>query len=134
MYKFKSNNKFKTNKKFYQRYEESNLTTKKYPGKVPIIINRHKLSKLSNIEKYKFLVSEDFTVGQLLFIIKKHIKLKESIDLFIYINDSLPMMSSSILKTYKKYKSNDGFLYIDYGEQNYSYSWMYTILKYLKIV
>ena len=71
MYKFKSNNKFKTNKKFYQRYEESKLTTKKYPGKLPIIINRHKLSKLPNIEKYKFLVSEDLTIGQLLFIIKK---------------------------------------------------------------
>ena len=126
--------KFKTNKKFYQRYEESTLTKKKYPGKIPIIINRHKLSKLPSIENYKFLVSDDLTVSQLLFIIKKHIKLKESIELFIYINDSLAIMSYSILEIYNKYKSNDGFLYILYGEQNYSYSWMYCILKYLKIV
>jgi GABA(A) receptor-associated protein len=126
--------KFKNNKKFYQRLEESNRTKKKYPGKIPIIINKHKSSKLPNIEKYKFLVSEDLTVGQLLFIIKKHIKLKESIELFIYINESMPSISSSILEIYNKYKSNDGFLYIVYGEQNDSYSWMYTILKYLKIV
>ena len=46
----------------------------------------------------------------------------------------MPSISSSILEIYNKYKSNDGFLYIVYGEQNDSYSWMYTILKYLKIV
>ena len=128
MYKFKKNNKF------YQRLEESNRTKKKYPGKIPIIINKHKSSKLPNIEKYKFLVSEDLTVGQLLFIIKKQIKLKDSIELYIYINDLLPIVSSSVLEIYDKYKSNDGFLYINYAEQNNSYSWMYSILKYLKIV
>ena len=55
---------------------------------------------------------------QLIFIIKKRIKIKDSEAIFIYINDKLPPSSSYISDIYNSERDEDGFLYINYSTEN----------------
>uniref|UniRef100_A0A6C0EJS8 Autophagy-related protein n=1 Tax=viral metagenome TaxID=1070528 RepID=A0A6C0EJS8_9ZZZZ len=119
---------------FNERLSESIRIKKKYPGKVPIIISKHIVSKLPHINKSKYLISEDLSTKQLLFIIKKQIKVKSETELSIYVNGLIPSASLSILELYDKYKNNDGFLYITYREEGYYYNWVYRVLDYFKIL
>lgn len=127
MYKFK-------NKQFNKRLTESIKIKKKYPGKVPIIVTKDSISKLPQVSDSKYLISDDLTVDELIFIIKKRIKLEENKDLSIFIKNYSPNLSLSILDIYNRYKNNDGFLYVVYIEKNNSYNWIYNILDYFKIV
>jgi GABA(A) receptor-associated protein len=127
MYKFK-------NKQFNKRLTESIKIKNKYPGKIPIIVTKDPISKLPQISEAKYLISDDLTVDELIFIIKKRIKLEENKDLSIYIKNYFPNLSSSILEIYNRYKNNDGFLYVVYIEKKNYYNWMYNILDYFKIV
>ena len=71
-----------------------------------------------DIDKHKFLVPNDLTVGQFLYVIRKRIQLNKEQALFIYINNILPTTSDSISYVYNTYVDPDGFLYIQYSGEN----------------
>jgi GTP pyrophosphokinase len=71
------------------------------------------------IEKTKFLIPGDLTMGQVIYIIRKRIKLNDSESVFLFVNDSiLPPTSSTISSIYESNKDEDGFLYISYCNEN----------------
>ena len=90
----------------------------KYNERIPIIVTRDKRSKLQDIDKNKFLAPEDLTVGQFISIIRKRIQLAESEAMYIFVNDTLPPTSASLINIYSKHKDEDGFLYITYCAEN----------------
>ena len=48
---------------FENRLKESQKIRTKYPNRVPVIIEPSNQSKLKKIDKNKFLVPEDLTIG-----------------------------------------------------------------------
>lgn len=110
--------KFK-NITFEKRKEESSRILTKYTDKVPIIVTKSKNTQLENIDKNKFLVPNDMTLGQFLLVIRKRIKLKQEESLFLLIRDSSLIESSkTLLQIYEENKDDDGFLYITYCGEN----------------
>jgi GABA(A) receptor-associated protein len=114
-----SNNSFKTKFDFETRKKESDKIKLKYPNRYPIIINKTKKCLLPEIEKTKFLIPGDLTMGQFMFVIRKRIKLEDKDSLFFFINDNtIPLTSSLISTIYEDHKDEDGFLYVSYCNEN----------------
>ena len=112
---------FKKKFSFDQRKTESDKILGKYPEKIPIIVEKLKGSSIDDINKHKFLVPQDMTVGQFIYILRKRIELSETEALYIFVDKTLPMTSQTLSKIYNDYKKKeefDGFLYISYCNEN----------------
>ena len=93
MYNYKSKNEFNF------RINESKKILDKYPDKIPLIIEKSKNCEY-DIDKNKYLVPKNIKMQQLIFIIRKRIKIKDSESIFIYVNNVLPPSSSCISEIY----------------------------------
>jgi len=100
------------------RIQECSRILNKYTDRVPIIVCKDKKCKLPDIDKQKYLVPKDMSLGQFIYIIRKRIKLQSSEALFILINNSLVPTNSSLKDIYENNKDVDGFLYITYSSEN----------------
>ena len=111
---------FKKNNSFEDRLKESTNIKEKHPTRTPIIVERFDKNKdnIPDIDKHKFLVPNDLTVGQFLYVIRKRIKLSPEQAIFIYVNNILPSTSEKIIKIYDEHCDSDGFLYIQYSGEN----------------
>ena len=110
--------KFKDSKTFDERLVESNKITEKYPNRIPIIINKSEESTLKDIDKQKYLVPNELTFSQFVYIVRKRIHLNESESLFLFINNKLVPSNKSMKEVYDVDKDNDGFLYDNYTNEN----------------
>lgn len=107
------------NHTFEERKAEIDKIRKKYPEKVPVVVERAQYStNVPEIDKNKFLVPEELTIGQFIFVIRKRIKLGPEQALFIFINNELPSTSTLMSHIYQKHKSDCGFLYVTYSGEN----------------
>ncbi|AYV77174.1 MAG: autophagy protein Atg8 ubiquitin-like protein [Barrevirus sp.] len=114
----KSGYEFKMLHSFEKRKAEADRINEKYPDKVPLILERSDASSLPEIEKKKYLMQKDVTIGQFIFIIRKQIKMDESQSIFLLINNTVvPHTGSTIGEVYAKNVDKDGFLYITYSAQ-----------------
>ena len=101
-----------------RKLEVCNILTK-YPDRVPLHVDKAKNSNLPDLDKKKFLVPIDFTVGQLLFLIRKKITLNESDGLYIFFNNNIANGTNTIGEVYKKYKNkDDNMLYVIYAAES----------------
>lgn len=107
---------------FQERFEKCNELKLKFPDRIPIIVEKSFNSKLKDLEKKKYLVPKDFSVGQFLFTLRKMISLRPEEAVFIYVkkgkNTSLLNTSSLLSNIYNMYQSDDGFLYFIYDSEN----------------
>jgi GABA(A) receptor-associated protein len=103
----------------YLRKEQSARIKAKYPDRVPVIVEKYKNSlNAPNIDKNKFLVPGDSTVGAFLYIIRKRMQLSEKAALFLYCGNNIPPTSELMSIVYERYRNEDGFLYIVYAVDN----------------
>ena len=109
---------FKKSKSENERITESSKIIERYPDRIPIIVEKNKKSKIKDIDKNKFLVPNDMTMGQFMYVIRKRIKLDSKEALFFFVNNSLCNNTLSLSEVYKTYKDKDGFLYIVYTSEN----------------
>lgn len=100
------------------RLAESFRILNKYRDRIPIIVERCSNCKLPHIEKQKFLVSKDLTLGQFIYIIRKRIELSSEQALFVMIENSLAPNNKTLSELYDTYKDKDNFLYITYTSEN----------------
>lgn len=112
------NGYFKKNNPLEKRIKESNNIVAKYPGRVPIIVEKYQGSQLPDIDKMKYLVPKDMSISQFMFIIRKRIKLEPSQSLFITVNGVLVGSSQTVGEIYEGNKDEDGFLYVVYASEN----------------
>jgi len=70
------------------------------------------------ISKTKYLVPEDMTMGQFLYIVRKRIKLPPEQAVFVFVDGRLPQTSATLADLYRKHKDTDGFLYATYSGEN----------------
>ena len=101
-----------------KRIEESSRIISKYPDRIPVIVEKTGGSDIPDIDKCKFLVPKDLTVGQFVYVIRKRIKLSPEKAIFIYINNTLPPTSQLVSAIYEEHKSEDGFLWLKYAGEN----------------
>ena len=109
---------FKKSKTENERLTESSKIIEKYPNRIPIIIEKDKKSKIKDIDKNKFLVPNDMTLGQFIYVVRKRIKLDPTEALFFFVNNILCNNTQTLGEIYKTYKDKDGFLYIKYTSEN----------------
>lgn len=110
---------FKKVNSFEKRKEESCRICKKHSDRVPIVVCRNiKDDNIAEIDKQKFLVPKDMTIGQFVYVIRKRINLKSEQALFVLINNSLQPSNKLLEEIYKDCKDDDGFLYVIYSSEN----------------
>lgn len=109
---------FKSKHSFEKRRKESMNIIEKYPDRLPVIVEKQETSDVVNIDKNKFLVPCDLTVGQFVYIIRKRMKMPPEKAIFIFVNNQIPMQSSIMSAVYNRSKDKDGFLYIKYAGEN----------------
>jgi GABA(A) receptor-associated protein len=104
---------------FENRFNESKKVLFKYPNRIPIICEKaSSKSDLPNIDKIKYLVPIDLTLGQFVFIIRNRMKLRPEEAIFLLISNNIFSTSTMVGTLYDIYKDQDGFLYIQYCKEN----------------
>jgi len=110
---------FKQEHDFDTRKGEATRIKEKYKDRIPIIVEKSHKSDISDIDKKKYLVPNDLTVGQFVYIIRKRIELTSEKAIFLFTeNNVIPPTSSLISDIYDKYKNEDEFLYLIYAGEN----------------
>ncbi|XP_010057917.2 autophagy-related protein 8B isoform X1 [Eucalyptus grandis] len=138
---------FKLQRSFEMRRAEAARIREKYPDRIPVrifltslemltpfigfaydtmlivyamqvIVERADRSNISDIDKRKYLVPADITAGQLVYVVRKRIKLSPEKALFIFVRNTLPPTASLMSAIYEEFKDEDGFLYLTYSGEN----------------
>ena len=110
---------FKSKNSLEDRKKESNRVLTNYPDRIPIICEKTKRSeKMPDIDKHKYLIPMDLTVGQFMFVIRKRMKVAPEMAIYIFIKGTIPPTSALISSLYNDYKDEDGFLYIEFCEES----------------
>lgn len=110
---------FKERLNLKERKRQSDVVLKKHPDRIPIIVEKDRKTKnIPVIDRCKYLVPKDFSVAQLLYVVRKRVKLSPEQGLFFFVGDQLVTTSSLLSEMYDKYKDQDGFLYITYAGEN----------------
>lgn len=106
-------------KTFEERKAEHEMMMKKYPTRTCVFLEKSASSKLPAIDKNKFLVPNDLTVGQMMHVIRKRLRISPSQGIFLFTeNNAVPMTLQSIGELYKTHANADGFLYMTYNVED----------------
>lgn len=101
------------------RLKEGRRIRETYPDKIPIICEKSNVEKtIPQIDKKKYLVPIDLTLGQFIYVIRKRLQLKSDQALFVLINGSSPSHSTLMSELYKSNKESDEYLYITYAAES----------------
>ena len=110
---------FKDRVPLTDRENESRRVRNKYPNRYPLIVEKAETSNIEqNIDKTKFLVPGDLTMGQMIYVIRKRIKLQSDTALFIFVDNVMPTTNDVISNVYNNHKDEDGFLYVKFSGEN----------------
>ena len=103
-----------------RRLAEARRIRAKFPGRVPVICEAAPGCTLPDIDKAKYLVPEELTVGQFMFVIRKRMVLPPTVAMFLFTNGRLAPTNGLMSQLYARHKSDDEFLYVVYdGEHTF---------------
>ncbi|KAG8485101.1 hypothetical protein CXB51_021365 [Gossypium anomalum] len=88
---------FKIEHDFEKRRAEAARIRVKYPDRIPVIVEKTKGNDIPNIDKKKYLVPADLTVGQFVYVIRKRIKLSAEKAIFLFV-DNEQLCQPSMMK------------------------------------
>ncbi|KAL2508572.1 Autophagy-related protein 8i [Forsythia ovata] len=108
---------FKEQFSFEERLQESQDIIAKYPDRLPVVVERYSKTDLPEMEKKKYLVPRDMSVGQFIYILSGRLDLAPGKALFVFVNNTLPQTSSLMESVYDSSKDEDGFLYMCYSSE-----------------
>jgi len=122
--KSKGKTAFHRSHPFEKRKSEAERILKKYPDRVPVIVQRvENNDAIPDVDKKKYLVPSDLTVGQFVYVIRKRIKLNPDQAIYVFVNNTLPPTASLISQMYNEHKDEDGFLYFSIsGESTFGHN------------
>lgn len=109
---------FKEVHTFDKRAAEAKRIREKFPGRVPVIVERAARSDVPVIDKQKFLVPGDLTMGQFVYVIRKRLALPAERALFVFVGSTLPTSGSLMREVFAQYADTDGFLYVQYSGES----------------
>ena len=76
----------------------------KYADRIPVICEKVEKSDIATIDKKKYLVPADLTVGQFVYVIRKRIKLSPEKAIFIFVDEVLPPTAALMSSIYEEHK------------------------------
>jgi len=89
---------------------------RRHPDRVPVYV---KVRGDIELERPKYLVPKDMSVGQFTVHVRKSMKLNKHDAVFMFVNGSvLPPVSKLIGDLYKEFAKSDGMLHITYAKEN----------------
>ena len=95
----------------------------RYHDRIPIVVERAACeSTLPLIDKQKFLVPVDMTVGQFMHVLRKRIELPAETAIFLFVGatNQIPPAQTVLARLDEKHRDEDGFLYMTYqGESTF---------------
>lgn len=109
---------FKTRVPLEKRQQESKFICNKYTDRLPVIIEKASRSDIGSLQRCKFLVPNDLTIGQLVYVIREHVKIEPEKAIFIFINNTLPPTAALLSQIFKENADPDGFLYVQYSGES----------------
>ncbi|KAG6754577.1 hypothetical protein POTOM_040369 [Populus tomentosa] len=101
-----------------RRQAEASRIREKHPDRVPVIVEKAGRSDVPDIDKKKYLVPADLTVGQFVYVVRKRIKLSPEKAIFVFVKNTLPPTATLMSVLYEENKDEDGFLYMTYSGEN----------------
>lgn len=105
-----------------KRKEESARIRTNHPNRVPVVILQHttKNHEIPKLDKYKYLVPSDLTVGQFLYVLRKRLQLTSEKAIFLFADRSYILPPPVFMELiYSQYASkDDGFLYLTLSGEN----------------
>ena len=111
-------NRYKRTFPFEKRKEEAKRILEKYPDRVPVICERVNKT-VPDMDKRKFLVPKDITIGNFMYVIRKRMSISPDKSIFLFVNDTtLVPIAKEMGIIYDEEKDKDGFLYIAYGGES----------------
>ena len=75
-----------------------------------MICEKVEKSDIATIDKKKYLVPADLTVGQFVYVIRKRIKLSPEKAIFIFVDEVLPPTAALMSSIYEEHKDEDGYV------------------------
>ncbi len=111
---------FKERKSFENRRIEASNILVKYRDRIPIICERQpSCTNLPMIDKHKYLVPRDLTVGQFQYVLRKRLHITSEQAIFLFTdNGQLSPTARTLSELYEHRKDDDGFLYMRYSGEN----------------
>ncbi|KAK6917286.1 Autophagy protein Atg8 ubiquitin-like [Dillenia turbinata] len=109
---------FKSEHPLEKRQAEASRIREKYPDRIPVIVEKAEKSDIPDIDKKKYLVPADLTVGQFVYVVRKRIKLSAEKAIFVFVKNTLPPTAAIMSAIYEENKDEDGFLYMTYSGEN----------------
>ena len=110
---------FKEKYNLEERFIESSRIIRKYPDRVPVIVENVPGNKtMPKLDKNKYLVPNDMTLGQFAFTIRRRIKLEPEKAMFLFINNKMIPCSELMGKIYNDNAEDDMFLYMSLQGEN----------------
>jgi GABA(A) receptor-associated protein len=100
------------------RIHECSRIIRKYPDRIPIIVCKDKGCTIPDIDKHKYIVPRDMSLGQFIYVIRKRINLGSNETLFVLVGNTLMPGNKLLQEIYEDNKSMDGFLYVTYSSEN----------------
>jgi len=116
MYHFNYKQKFS----FQDRFNETSKVLSIYPERVPLICERSRSasSDCPEINKNKYLVPRDLTIGQFIYVIRKRLNITAEKGLFLFIDNKIMPSSLMFGQIYDHSKNADGYIYVTYCYEN----------------
>ena len=105
---------YKDDTTFDFRQEQSEIILRRHPTHRPFIIE----SKKFHLDRTKFLVPSDINMGQLMYVVRKRLKLDPGDGIFFLIDNIMPNAKSLVAQVYQEYSDEDGFCYIEVTKEN----------------
>lgn len=110
---------YKKERTFEARTTEAEKIRSKYPDRIPIIVEMRGGSKnVPAIDKKKFLVPSDLTMGQFQYVVRKRIKVDPTTAIFMFVNGKIMAGHTILSQIYEDNKDEDQFLYVHYTGEN----------------
>ena len=110
---------FKERFPFENRLEESRRIREKYPERLPIIVERHSTAlNVPEIDSNKFLVQDDLTFGQMVYVIRKRVEIPSDQAMYFFVNGKVMPFNKLIFDIYDNNQSKDGFIYLTYSGES----------------
>jgi GABA(A) receptor-associated protein len=113
-----TNSNFMNSIDFEKRRSDAERIIKRYPDRIPVIVELAKDTTLPPLDKSKYLVPKELTVGQFIYVIRTRLKLSPEKAIFLFSNNIIPPSSFIISELYMQHKNVDGFLYFTVAGEN----------------
>ena len=111
------NNTFQKKYTLAERSSESRKVLRKYPDRLPVLLQTNSGDIV--LDKIKYLVPIDLTVGQFLHVIRKRIKLRAEEGLYLFLGGNTLVSTSAMMSDiYAKHRDPDNFVYFFAAKEN----------------